>query len=217
MQVTLHYEAIVMQVMLHNKRIVMQVMLHYEAIVMQVTLHDKRIVMQVTLHYKAIVMQVTLHDKRIVMQVTLHYEAIVMQVTLHDKRIVMQVMLHYEAIVMKVTLLDKRIVMQVVIPYVQNLFEYIDAHMKGEQFWMVNPHGLEDLHKDGVECGGLDSLGLGGAGRHQGEGIDSTFVCGGAVMLADYAVTYTSVHSKARSWSIPSEDPYEEAAQQFLE
>ncbi|GKD00985.1 hypothetical protein Tco_1171259, partial [Tanacetum coccineum] len=38
-----------------------------------------------------------------------------------------------------------------------------------------------------------------------------------AVMLADYAVTYTSVHSKARSWSIPSEDPYEEAAQQFLE
>nr|GEV43116.1 hypothetical protein [Tanacetum cinerariifolium] len=36
-------------------------------------------------------------------------------------------------------------------------------------------------------------------------------------MLADSAVTYTSVHSKARSWSIPSEDPYEEAAQQLLE
>nr|GEV43587.1 hypothetical protein [Tanacetum cinerariifolium] len=34
---------------------------------MQVMLHDKRIVMQVTLHYEAIVMQVTLHDKRIVM------------------------------------------------------------------------------------------------------------------------------------------------------
>ncbi|GKA44819.1 protein kinase, ATP binding site-containing protein [Tanacetum coccineum] len=66
----------------------MQVTLHYEAIVMQVTLHDKRIEMQVTLHYEAIVMQVTLHDKRIVMQVTLHYEAIVMQVTLHDKRII---------------------------------------------------------------------------------------------------------------------------------
>ncbi|GJU76571.1 kinesin 3 [Tanacetum coccineum] len=81
MQVTLHYEAIVMQVTLHDKRIVMQVTLHYEAIVMQVTLHDKRIVMQVTLHYEAIVMQVTLHDKRIV---------IVMQVTLHNKRIVMQ-------------------------------------------------------------------------------------------------------------------------------
>nr|GEW51186.1 hypothetical protein [Tanacetum cinerariifolium] len=30
-------------------------------------------------------------------------------------------------------------------------------------------------------------------------------------------VTYTFVHSEARSWSIPSEDPYEEAAQQLLE
>ncbi|GJU14072.1 hypothetical protein Tco_1136468 [Tanacetum coccineum] len=29
--------------------------------------------------------------------------------------------------------------------------------------------------------------------------------------------TYTSVHSEARSWSIPSEDPYEEAAQQLFE
>ncbi|GJR86683.1 hypothetical protein Tco_0210694 [Tanacetum coccineum] len=36
-------------------------------------------------------------------------------------------------------------------------------------------------------------------------------------MSADSAVTYTSVHSKARSWSIPSEDPYEEAARQLLE
>nr|GEW54309.1 reverse transcriptase domain-containing protein [Tanacetum cinerariifolium] len=36
-------------------------------------------------------------------------------------------------------------------------------------------------------------------------------------MSADSAVTYTSVHSKARSWSIPSEDPFEEAAQQLLE
>nr|GFC15209.1 hypothetical protein [Tanacetum cinerariifolium] len=36
-------------------------------------------------------------------------------------------------------------------------------------------------------------------------------------MSADSVVTYTSVHSKARSWSIPSEDPYEEAAQQLLE
>nr|GEV35177.1 hypothetical protein [Tanacetum cinerariifolium] len=35
-------------------------------------------------------------------------------------------------------------------------------------------------------------------------------------MSADSAVTYTSVHSEARSWSIPSEDPYEEAAQQLL-
>ncbi|GKG04477.1 hypothetical protein Tco_0314864, partial [Tanacetum coccineum] len=32
------------------------------------------------------------------------------------------------------------------------------------------------------------------------------------VMSADFAVTYTSVHSEARSWSIPSEDPYEEVA-----
>ncbi|GJQ98761.1 retrovirus-related pol polyprotein from transposon TNT 1-94 [Tanacetum coccineum] len=31
------------------------------------------------------------------------------------------------------------------------------------------------------------------------------------VMSADSAVTYTSVHSEAQSWSIPSEDPYEEA------
>ncbi|GJR66149.1 hypothetical protein Tco_0012214 [Tanacetum coccineum] len=36
-------------------------------------------------------------------------------------------------------------------------------------------------------------------------------------MSADSAGTYTSVHSEARSWSIPSEDPYEEAARQLLE
>ncbi|GJR07858.1 hypothetical protein Tco_0790510 [Tanacetum coccineum] len=36
-------------------------------------------------------------------------------------------------------------------------------------------------------------------------------------MLADSAVTYTSVYSEARSWSIPSEDPYEEAARKLLE
>nr|GFA27240.1 hypothetical protein [Tanacetum cinerariifolium] len=36
-------------------------------------------------------------------------------------------------------------------------------------------------------------------------------------MSADSTVTYTSVHSEARSWSIPSEDPYEEAAQQLFE
>ncbi|GJU30042.1 putative reverse transcriptase domain-containing protein [Tanacetum coccineum] len=36
-------------------------------------------------------------------------------------------------------------------------------------------------------------------------------------MSADSAVTYTFVHSEARSWSIPSEDPYEEAARQLLE
>ncbi|GJS00064.1 hypothetical protein Tco_0316572 [Tanacetum coccineum] len=34
-------------------------------------------------------------------------------------------------------------------------------------------------------------------------------------MSADSAVTYTSVHSETRSWSIPSEDPYEEVAQQL--
>nr|GFA72938.1 hypothetical protein [Tanacetum cinerariifolium] len=34
---------------------------------------------------------------------------------------------------------------------------------------------------------------------------------------ADFAVTYSSVHSEARSWSISSEDPYEEAAQQLFE
>nr|GEY12667.1 hypothetical protein [Tanacetum cinerariifolium] len=32
-------------------------------------------------------------------------------------------------------------------------------------------------------------------------------------MSADSAVTYSSIHSEARSWSIPSEDPYEEATQ----
>ncbi|GKD73731.1 hypothetical protein Tco_1332013 [Tanacetum coccineum] len=36
-------------------------------------------------------------------------------------------------------------------------------------------------------------------------------------MSASSAVTYTSVSSEARSWSIPTEDPYEEAAQQALE
>nr|GFC40874.1 hypothetical protein [Tanacetum cinerariifolium] len=37
------------------------------------------------------------------------------------------------------------------------------------------------------------------------------------VMSADSAVTYSFVHSEAQSWSIPSEDPYEEAAQRFFE
>nr|GEY01105.1 hypothetical protein [Tanacetum cinerariifolium] len=36
-------------------------------------------------------------------------------------------------------------------------------------------------------------------------------------MSADSAVTYSFVHYEARSWSIPSEDPYEEAAQQLFE
>nr|GFD55875.1 hypothetical protein [Tanacetum cinerariifolium] len=36
-------------------------------------------------------------------------------------------------------------------------------------------------------------------------------------MSADSAVTYSSVHSEAQSWSILSEDPYEEAAQQLFE
>nr|GFC79259.1 hypothetical protein [Tanacetum cinerariifolium] len=36
-------------------------------------------------------------------------------------------------------------------------------------------------------------------------------------LSTDFVVTYTSVHFEARSWSIPSEDPYEEAAQQLLE
>ncbi|GJX08703.1 hypothetical protein Tco_0196635 [Tanacetum coccineum] len=36
-------------------------------------------------------------------------------------------------------------------------------------------------------------------------------------MSANSAVTYTSVHSEARSWSIPSEDPYEEATRQLFE
>ncbi|GJQ95320.1 hypothetical protein Tco_0006459 [Tanacetum coccineum] len=36
-------------------------------------------------------------------------------------------------------------------------------------------------------------------------------VLGNLFMSVDSAVTYTSVHSEARSWSIPSEDPYEEA------
>nr|GFA30733.1 hypothetical protein [Tanacetum cinerariifolium] len=34
---------------------------------------------------------------------------------------------------------------------------------------------------------------------------------------SDSAVTYSFVHSEARSWSILSKDPYEEAAQQLLE
>ncbi|GJZ84196.1 hypothetical protein Tco_0649535 [Tanacetum coccineum] len=36
------------------------------------------------------------------------------------------------------------------------------------------------------------------------------------VMSADFAVTYTYVHSEARSWSILSEDPYKKAARQLL-
>nr|GFC87156.1 hypothetical protein [Tanacetum cinerariifolium] len=39
------------------------------------------------------------------------------------------------------------------------------------------------------------------------------FMLVSVVMSADSAVTYSSVQSEARSWSIPSEDPYEEAAQ----
>ncbi|GJU49446.1 hypothetical protein Tco_1219001 [Tanacetum coccineum] len=37
------------------------------------------------------------------------------------------------------------------------------------------------------------------------------------VRSSDSALTYTYIHSEARSWSIPSEDPYEEAARQLLE
>nr|GEY28832.1 hypothetical protein [Tanacetum cinerariifolium] len=37
------------------------------------------------------------------------------------------------------------------------------------------------------------------------------------IMSADSVVTYSSVHSEARSWSIPFEDPYEEAAHQLFE
>ncbi|GJU92263.1 hypothetical protein Tco_1304686 [Tanacetum coccineum] len=37
------------------------------------------------------------------------------------------------------------------------------------------------------------------------------------IMSSDSAITYTSVHSEARSWSILSEDPYGEAARQLLE
>nr|GFA58183.1 hypothetical protein [Tanacetum cinerariifolium] len=37
------------------------------------------------------------------------------------------------------------------------------------------------------------------------------------VMSADSAVTFSFVHSEARSWSIPSEHPYEEAVQQLFE
>ncbi|GJX26021.1 putative reverse transcriptase domain-containing protein [Tanacetum coccineum] len=40
---------------------------------------------------------------------------------------------------------------------------------------------------------------------------------GRIVMSTDSVVTYTSVHSEARSWSIPSEDHYEEAARQLPE
>nr|GEX41045.1 putative reverse transcriptase domain-containing protein [Tanacetum cinerariifolium] len=141
MQVTFHYEAIVMQVTLHDKRIVIQVTLHHEAIVMQVMLHDKRMVMQVTLHYEAIVMQVTLHDKRIVIQVTLHHEAIVMQVMLHDKRMVMQVTLHYEAIVMQVTLHDKRIVMAT--PVVKSPYRLAPLEMQ------KNSEQLRELQDNG--------------------------------------------------------------------
>ncbi|GKD74829.1 hypothetical protein Tco_1333111 [Tanacetum coccineum] len=36
-------------------------------------------------------------------------------------------------------------------------------------------------------------------------------------MSSNSAVTYTFAHSEARSWSIPSQDPYEEAARQALE
>ncbi|GJT85751.1 hypothetical protein Tco_1067468 [Tanacetum coccineum] len=44
---------------------------------------------------------------------------------------------------------------------------------------------------------------------------DLDVICfGKLVMSADSAVTYISVHSEARSWSIPSKDPYEEAARQ---
>nr|GEX55691.1 putative reverse transcriptase domain-containing protein [Tanacetum cinerariifolium] len=51
-----------------------------------------------------------------------------------------------------------------------------------------------------------------------GSGVNSKRYCSPVVVMSDdSAVTYTSVHSEARSWSIPSEDPYEEAAQQLLE
>nr|GEX71508.1 ribonuclease H-like domain-containing protein [Tanacetum cinerariifolium] len=59
-----------------------------------------------------------------------------------------------------------------------------------------------------------DSEGINKLLRKFNKNIDK---CLKLAMSADSAVTYTSVHSEARSWSIPSEDPYEEAAQQLLE
>nr|GEU32316.1 hypothetical protein [Tanacetum cinerariifolium] len=51
-----------------------------------------------------------------------------------------------------------------------------------------------------------------------GSGVNSkSYYSPVVVMSADSAVTYTSVYSEARSCCIPSEDPYEEAAQQLLE
>ncbi|GKF45983.1 hypothetical protein Tco_0135785, partial [Tanacetum coccineum] len=46
-------------------------------------------------------------------------------------------------------------------------------------------------------------------------GLDA-FITDILVMSADSAVTYTSVHFEARSWSIPSEDPYEEGPPPLL-
>nr|GFA81384.1 hypothetical protein [Tanacetum cinerariifolium] len=43
------------------------------------------------------------------------------------------------------------------------------------------------------------------------------FLLVSVVMSPDSAVAYSFIHSEARSWSIPSEDPYEEAAQQLFE
>nr|GFB16337.1 reverse transcriptase [Tanacetum cinerariifolium] len=51
----------------------------------------------------------------------------------------------------------------------------------------------------------------------QGSSVYSKIDLRSVVMSADSEVTYTSVHSEARSWGIPSKDPYEEAAQQLLE
>ncbi|GKF57976.1 hypothetical protein Tco_0171513, partial [Tanacetum coccineum] len=46
--------------------------------------------------------------------------------------------------------------------------------------------------------------------QETGHGLETSLV-------SDSAVTYTSVHSEARSWSFSSEDLYEEAARQLLE
>nr|GFC58419.1 hypothetical protein [Tanacetum cinerariifolium] len=43
------------------------------------------------------------------------------------------------------------------------------------------------------------------------------FMLVSVVMSADSAVTYSFIHYEARAWSIPSGDPYEEAAQQLFE
>ncbi|GJW57562.1 putative reverse transcriptase domain-containing protein [Tanacetum coccineum] len=109
--------------------------------------------------------------------------------------------------------------------YMDNHFMYFDHDPKTSFESDVDTNNVDNHYMDvdhdpkchelrwsiGTRCQGY----IGETFGYHAKDLD--VICFGKFMSADSAVTYTSVHSEARSWSIPSADPYEEVARQLLE